>query len=565
MSQTHDFPFGIMDVVELLRLRVRRHASQSVYVDCPICGDKRGKMNVNYEKDIWRCNYCGEKGGMLKLYGMVQNVSTAEAYREICDALSNGIDVPEYQIKDVPEKDQTPKQADLADAEVVHQTLSALFDMLTLSKAHREHLITVRGLSNEQIDALGYKSTPPFYLSRPLTDRLMNKGYTVQGVPGFFIGKDGKWTVRFNSILAGFIIPIKGVDGRIRGAQIRLDVPLKNEDDDPDKEGSKYVWLSSAGKEMGVSSGSPVHFVGDPHARTVYITEGCLKADVAHCLMNRSFAAIAGANNTEQLDLLFAYLKDNGTEEIIEAEDIDKFRNQMVHNGILKINALALKNHLRSRPLFWNPNYKGIDDWQLGLRCRKEKKEDTMNFRERFIRGLCDFDRLDDDVAAWHEASEQTCELREHLGFTEEEYTFMLKHSDEEMKKYLLSKQVQQHFRIYQLDISGGKVRPFAFDGIKALHKAEYTQPPAAEYNLVYDGVLLCDIDASSEQRLKELFECYGFELPEGYPGRNLAPSDVVELYDSDDRRYFYRDKDGFTPVQFSPFLAKPLGMSEKK
>lgn len=28
MSQTHDFPFGIMDVVELLHLRIRRPSPQ---------------------------------------------------------------------------------------------------------------------------------------------------------------------------------------------------------------------------------------------------------------------------------------------------------------------------------------------------------------------------------------------------------------------------------------------------------------------------------------------------------------------------------------------------------
>ena len=46
--------------------------------------------------------------------------------------------------------------------------------------------------------------------------------------------------------------------------QIRLDVPIKDENDSPDKSGTKYIWLSSVGKEMGTSSGSPVHFVGDP-------------------------------------------------------------------------------------------------------------------------------------------------------------------------------------------------------------------------------------------------------------------------------------------------------------
>ena len=63
----------------------------------------------------------------------------------------------------------------------------------------------------------------------------------------------------------------------------------------------------------------------DVYKRQVYVIEGLLKADISHCLTNRTFAAIAGANNTSQLDTLFALLAQNGTEEIIEAHDMDKY------------------------------------------------------------------------------------------------------------------------------------------------------------------------------------------------------------------------------------------------
>lgn len=71
----------------------------------------------------------------------------------------------------------------------------------------------------------------------------------------------------------------------------------------------KYLTLSSTGKRMGTTSGSPIHFVGDPCSRVVYVTEGCLKADVAHALMHRTFVATLGANNTAKLDELFAFLQ----------------------------------------------------------------------------------------------------------------------------------------------------------------------------------------------------------------------------------------------------------------
>ena len=191
----------------------------------------------------------------------------------------------------------------IADAAVRHATYTALFAMLTLSKEHREHLKTVRGLSDNQIEELGYKSTPAFYLCRPLAERLLKKGYHLEGVPGFY-QKDGQWTVLFSSRTAGILIPVRSLDRQICGCQIRLDTPLKNEDDPPEKSGAKYIWLSSSGKPKGTSSGSPVHFVGDSNAGVVYVTEGFLKSDVAHYLMNRTFVATAGANNTAQLEVL---------------------------------------------------------------------------------------------------------------------------------------------------------------------------------------------------------------------------------------------------------------------
>lgn len=324
MAQPQEFPFNIMDVAELLHLHIRRRQADSVYADCPICGDKRGKMNINFAKNLWRCNYCNEGGGMLSLYGKVYGISNSEAYREICDTLQNGLTAPEYTAKVLPEQTAI-EQSVLASPQEIHQTFSMLLELLTLTPQHRKHLREVRGLTDEQIERLGYKSTPPFYLCRSLAQKLRSRGCKVEGVPGFYVGKDDKWTVNFNSVTAGIIIPAKGIDGMIRGAQIRLDTPIRDQESDPDKSGTKYLWLSSASKKRGVSSGSPVHFVGDPFARVVYLTEGLLKADVAHFLMDRSFAATAGANNVNKLDMLFALLAANGTEVIIEAEDMDKY------------------------------------------------------------------------------------------------------------------------------------------------------------------------------------------------------------------------------------------------
>lgn len=365
-----------MDVAALLRLNIRRRGPGYVYVDCPICGDRRGKMNLNLTKNVWRCNYCGRGGGMLALYAKVYRISNSAAYQEICDALQTGSPAPEYTASYAANPSKDIPQAERASEREIHRTYTAMMSALTLRPAHREHLRNKRGLTDAQIEQFGFKSTPPQHLCRTLARVLGEQGYTVQGVPGFYIDDYGKLTVRFYQRTAGILIPVRSVDGLLCGLQTRLDKPIRDKDDPPEKEGIKYLTLSSTGKKMGTTSKSPVHFVGDPCSRVVYVTEGALKADIAHALTGRTFAATIGANNTAGLDGLFAFLKRNGTEEIIEAEDMDKYHNSAVNRGATKVHQLAIKHGMACRQLIWDPQYKGIDDWQLALHRKEQQNEE---------------------------------------------------------------------------------------------------------------------------------------------------------------------------------------------
>ena len=556
-----DFPFTIMDVASLLRLNIRRRGPGHVYADCPICGDRRGKMNMNLEKNVWRCNYCNEGGGMLALYAKVYGISNSDAYREICETLQTEGFEPEYAAIAQTQAPMQP-QSQRASAREVHQTYSMLLSMLSLTPAHQEHLRIERGLTMEQIEQFGFKSTPPTYLCRSLTERLMAQGCTVQGVPGFYVNDSGHWTMKFSQRTAGILIPIRGVDAMICGMQIRLNTPIKAPDDPPEKAGSKYLWFSSSGKNMGTTSGSPVHFIGDPCARVVYVIEGGLKGYICHALMGRTFAATAGANNVNHLDALFAFLRKNGTEEIIEAADMDKYRNEMVDNGASKIYLMARKNGLSCRRLTWNPNYKGMDDWQFALRRKKsELKEDqTMNFKEQYLFGRCSLDHIEACIERWHQLPEDGVPLIDYLGLTQQEYDVYLQTDlSTTFRQILDGQRCDRKFRIYQLDFEDGKPIPFAFAGLDALRKAGYEQPPAAAYRLIHDGELTCPKSYKDEEILNALFERFNAELSADYLGRSLSVSDVVELYGDGFRIYFYRDVKRFERVRFSPMLAKPM------
>ena len=304
-----NFPFSIRQVARILDLTIQYDNPNNGNMDtnCPFC-KKKSKMNLNATKNVYRCNACGEKGGMVELYGKVYSISNAEAYREICEVL---------RCSKSFNNDNTPSKLQLvgrADDETIHQTYSMLLSLLTLANPHKEQLLA-RGLSEKHIAEFNYKSVPAFK-HQGLCAKLLKSGCTLDGVPGFYI-KNGEWAVMLNA--SGILIPVRRLDGKIAGMQIRLDSPLN---------GRKYIWFSSKDLEGGTSPGSPIHFIGDPTAKQIYVTDGALKGTVSHVLTSHTFICVPGAKNLDGLDDLLKCLKANGTTEVIEAFNINKLTNK---------------------------------------------------------------------------------------------------------------------------------------------------------------------------------------------------------------------------------------------
>lgn len=242
------------------------------------------------------------------------------------------------------------------------------------------------------------------------------------------------------------------IGGRISGVQIRLDNPV---------DGRKYFWLSSANDNMGVTSGSPVHFVGDPTSKVVYITEGPLKADIAHCLCGKTFAAVAGVNQHTRLNAVFQVLKQNGTQEIVEAYDMDKFQNEHVQKGCERLYELAAEHGFKVTRLKWDSKYKGIDDWQLSVNKKPIIKE--------------------------------------------------------------IQNMAKKKYRVYQVVLENKEKCPaLAFQGLSVMRECGYNQPPAAFYELVYDSSIPCGDNDSDMVKLEQIFELLNVNHPSDYRGRSL-------------------------------------------
>lgn len=368
----YDLPFDIMDIARILNLRIKRKGGKSVYTDCPLCGDKRGKMNLNLEKNQFRCNYCCEGGGAIQLYARTHGVNNSVAYREICEILYGSSNPKEYKPVVVKkEKLDLPKNAELASVYERNQTYEMLLSMLSLTSANMENL-KKRGLSEDEIRLAGYKSTPVFGYDK-MTKALIEKGCVVEGVPGFYQKKDGTWTMNFKSYCSGILIPMRTISGLIQGFQIRLDKPFVDEKG----KWTKYIWFSSVDFEMGASSRSPVHFIGNPCDHTVFVTEGALKADIAHALSGRTFLAVAGAGNIQSLAEPFEILKQNGTQKISEAYDMDKTVNENIEQARKNLYTMVTEYGFEFGKTHWtwDPNEpeknKGIDDMYLSKKLEQ--------------------------------------------------------------------------------------------------------------------------------------------------------------------------------------------------
>lgn len=183
-----------------------------------------------------------------------------------------------------------------------------------------------------------------------------------------------------------------------------------------------------------------------------------------------------------------------------------------------------------------------------------------MNFKQMYLLGMCPFDYIESCADQWRSRPDIGVTAEEFLGLTHEEYEMFLQMvPGASLKAHLDAQRHTQKFRVYQLDFKGIETYPFAFRGMKTMHKAGYQQPPADSYELVYDGELIHPKGMDEKAVLNRIYEHCNDYLPEGYQGHSLSMSDIVELYDGDNRDFFYCDEDGFTSVRFDAEQVRPM------
>lgn len=379
MAANNYIYIDVVDTAIICGLDIKQSTigNEEVEARCPYCGDYRYRMYLSHKPDnatFW-CHNCGTGGNAVTLYAHFnpegKRMSNSEAFSELMHH-------PQVRCEEMA---YTVRQED--PIRPLHERSEIYLELLKLLDLEKKHYINLRnrGLSDEIIAGNMYRSIPTDYSKRQYVVNELSKRYDLSGVPGFYT-KNHKWQMS-NCRLSGILMPVADRNNFIQGLQIRLDEPPPKIITKPDgtkveKKGDRFRWLSTGGMsdgkkyyENGTGISSYIHVVGDLNSDVLHITEGPMKADIASYLSDGElFIGLTGVQNLRYLREVVTALK---PKRILECIDMDVRSNENVQKAQSKIRAICTPLVEDYRPFTWPVEQKGIDDWLLFEKLKRER------------------------------------------------------------------------------------------------------------------------------------------------------------------------------------------------
>ena len=408
------------EVMRLINPRIKKiRQTGEMQVMCPL--NPKEDFDINTHTGNFKCwHNCpdcpvGGKGNSVNLYRLFNpNLSFGKAVRAITEHRMT----PDLPSRQVIVKPKPIPNANMTSIEERDKTYRAFLSCLTLSDEHRENF-RKRGLSDEQIDELGVKSIPSCgVVSIPAA--LKGEGFTLKGVPLFGM-RDGQWRLGLVKGKTGCYVPYYDREGRIQQLQIRYDIditPEMTEKEVKEQKNNRYRWATSGFLYNGCSATNIV-FWGRAekfkNEEVVYITEGGIKASVASYLSNLWFVGTTSASTTDAFAEIIDWCKENhkipvdaydmdgkilpgetviperafkmnkksypaaivkemeaGSNRILVQNKSGKYRvvNGNVKRSLERFHEIAQDKGVQFYTWYWDPEYKGIDDYLLAQTYR---------------------------------------------------------------------------------------------------------------------------------------------------------------------------------------------------
>ena len=352
------FEISMLDIIPLLPIKQAPADKSSYNIPCPCCDKQNiqyGHLNINLIKNVFCCPRCNFSGGVLDLYSYYANISRDKAMKSIAEKLHISENNQERKIKNIENKIPEIKEYPLADVDMRDATYRALLNKLSLASDHKENLLK-RGLSEQAIIEKCYRTTPVVGW-QIIARQLQDDGLYMSGIPGFYRDENGKWN--FAEVKRGILIPVRDIQGRIQGLQVRRD----------NIERRKFRWISSTERKDGCKAEGWTHLAGEIREEILLI-EGPMKADVVHYLTGLTVLSVPGVNSLTQLRTTLSELITLGVKRIMTAFDMDMLKNYHVQNGYRTLLWMLDGMGLEFGTYLWNPYYNGLDDfiWERNYR-----------------------------------------------------------------------------------------------------------------------------------------------------------------------------------------------------
>ena len=322
---------------------------------CPDPSHEDLKPSAHVYSDHIHCFGCGETWYAPKLIGLIENESSFIEQLKIGHDIL-GIPLPlEFggcQSPEIREAKQVKKQIrkpdsskilnlDFADRHAAYQELQR---RLSLDSAHRSNLQS-RGLSDEQIEALGFISCGRYQFVGSVN------------FPGILNGK----------ILAsapGFLCPVRQY-GEVVAAQIRT----------ADR-ANKYRWISNDGDykiQVAVEiKESPLSFLIGENTDRPLLSEGFLKTDIIHTLTGETCIGAAGGNWLSGRSQLRDYIRRYNPKEFRIFADSDSASNSGVARRTIRqakeLQSQGIQVTIADYGQLLGKDLPSPDDWLVNLK-----------------------------------------------------------------------------------------------------------------------------------------------------------------------------------------------------
>lgn len=344
-----------------------RTSSSLTIAKCPYCG-RLWKLNVNMEKGVFRCPACDEAGNAVKLHAKLNSLSYKEALQALKDEHIKPVKI--FKIS-------SQKNMKIASIERRNEVYASIISHGICSMEQYEDL-KKRGLPEDfhrwyvtMIDGMNDSVST---WCRDLRNVLLAEKEIV-GIPGIYgeIKRDESNHEITNELhlnlpkFSGYLIP---VISHYQGEPLISCCQIRHF-----KGKQRYSFFTSSGLKNGtsVSGCNKVHYTRNFWnekgemiiPKTVNLTEGALKADVASVLSDRQFIAILGVNDTKDLENELKFLKSHGCQNINICFDMDYQNNPNVAKALKKVQEIINSTGLNPKTIKWDKQYKGIDDFFL--------------------------------------------------------------------------------------------------------------------------------------------------------------------------------------------------------